>query len=277
MKVSSKINVQKIALFTVIEHSEKNIGAGDAWKEWDNTNPTSEPLEEEAIKCFTSWRKNAGWLKDIDIYCICPSNKCPKKTTISAINALNVTYIHHYIPETEDFDCGYMNVPITGKWFEEIFYEKYSHIIHIDLDMTVINPIPEKYFHYPVVIGALDGIKPWSLIHPSKINFNLESCFMISRTEKQLYKKWYDEIKKVAKYATIKPEYTAELEEFALDSMYFDMFTSWDWKAVTHQYQIGERYPIRVDMNPNRVLFHHNHLYESQEVFTEYMKMRLKK
>lgn len=272
MKVSS----DKIALFTVIEHSEQNIGAGDAWREWDKTNPTSEPLEEEAIKCFTSWRKNAGWLKDIDIYCICPSKKYPKKSTISAINTLNVTYIEHYFSETETFDCGYMNVPITGRWFEETYKDKYDHIIHIDLDMTVINPIPIYYFDYPVIIGALDGIKPWTLIHESKINFNLESCFMISRTDRELYRLWCEEIEILKKYSTIKPEYKAELEEFALDSLYFNMFKSWDWKALTHQYQIGERYPIRVKMNPIRVLFHHNHLYESQDVFKEYMKILLK-
>ena len=27
--------------------------------------------ENEAIRCFMSIRKNGGWLKDADIYCVC--------------------------------------------------------------------------------------------------------------------------------------------------------------------------------------------------------------
>ena len=191
---------KRICLFTVIENSDTNIGAGDNWRELDDTNPTSEPLEEEAIRCFTSWRKNAGWLKDIDIYCICPSKKMPKKTTIESITGLNVAYIEHYFPETEDFDCGYMNVPLVGKWFERKYASYYEYFIHIDLDMTVINPIPKEYFHRPVTLGALHEKKPWSWVHKNKIDFNLESCFIVSNFMTSFYQLWYEKIKDFYKY-----------------------------------------------------------------------------
>ncbi len=130
------------ALFTVIENSQTNIGAGDKWREWDATNPPSEPLEEEAIKCFDSWRKNAGWYRNIDIYCVCPSKKTISEKTKRELERLDVTYIEKYFPETEEFECGYLNVPLVGAWFEQTYGMNYGHTIHIDLDMTVLKELP---------------------------------------------------------------------------------------------------------------------------------------
>ena len=64
--------------------------------------------------------------------------------------------------ETENLECGYMNVPLAGKWFEDAYGLWYDHIIHIDLDMTVINPIPQKYFRHniPVTIGLSKNPAP---------------------------------------------------------------------------------------------------------------------
>jgi hypothetical protein len=273
-----KVSSDRVAVFTVIENSETNLGAGSAWRKWDKSNPKSEPLEMEAIKCFFSWRKNAGWLKDCHIYCICPSKKRPKKHTITTIKDLNVQYINHYFPETEDFDCGYMNVPLVGQWFEKNYCNAYDYIVHIDLDMTVINPIPKELFYNRITVGALHERKPWSWVDHEKFKYNLESCFIISQSREMFYDRWYDKVQEINinHRSEIPEKYHAEIEEYALDSLFYKYHIIYRWDILDYQFQIGERYPIRDNMNPDRVLFHHNHLYESKDVFTEYMKIRLK-
>jgi len=273
------IDPKRICLFTVIENSKTNIGAGNAWREWDKTNPTSEPLEEEAIECFRSWRKNAGWLKDIDIFCICPSNKIPSMSTINDIKALNVNYIEHYFQETEDFDCGYMNIPLVGEWFEANYCsedKKYDYIIHIDLDMSILKPIPEEYFQHSMVIGALDDKKPFCYVNEvdnKDYNINVESCFIISDKFSGLYDYWNLCISSVLGYVDhIHEKYNAEIEEYGLDVLCNDLtYMGADLITITHQYQIGERYPIRDDIDINNVLFYHNHKYESSDVLVEYI------
>ena len=64
-------------LFTVIEGDNNNIN--------NNSGNVKVPrmYEQEAIKCFTEWRNNAGWLKDIEIVCYCPTNNKPSNNTIT--------------------------------------------------------------------------------------------------------------------------------------------------------------------------------------------------
>lgn len=60
---------KRVALITVIEGNTNNIN-------FDSNNIRL--YEIEALKCFRSWRKNAGSLKNIDIYCICVTDNQPK-------------------------------------------------------------------------------------------------------------------------------------------------------------------------------------------------------
>lgn len=41
--------------------------------------------ESEAIRCFTSWRRKCGWLKDIPIYCLCATMNRPSRNTIEQL------------------------------------------------------------------------------------------------------------------------------------------------------------------------------------------------
>ncbi len=103
---------------------------------------------------------------------------------------------------------------------------------------------------------------------------NLESCFIISDPYTDFYQTWYKYVLKVLDQQDKIPDmYYAEIEEYALDYMYIE--SNLRYKLLRHQYQIGERYPFTKKTNPNKVYFHHNHLYESTESFENYIKSRL--
>ncbi len=268
-----------IALFTVIENSDTNIGAGDKWREWDSSNPSSEPLEEEAIKCFESWRKNSGWYRNIDIYCICPSRKFISEKTKKQLKRLKVSYIEQYFPETERFECGYLNVPLVGAWFEKEIGCNYGHTIHIDLDMNILKQLPKGLIRprWPTVGTLLGGKKPWCYVDKIfgyELKRNLESCFIISDPSMDFYETWWNCTQRILGNIKAIPEkYYAEIEEYALDLMYIE--SPMRYKLIKNQYQVGHRYPFSKKSNSKNILFHHNHLYESFENFEKYIKSRL--
>ena len=100
--------------------------------------------EYEAIKCVTSWRNNAGWLKDIPIYCLCCTKNKPSIKTIEELRKLNVTYIEDYNPDIETYSSGFLTIPYVGKYFEVINPIKENITIKIDLDNTLLKPFPES-------------------------------------------------------------------------------------------------------------------------------------
>jgi len=130
----------KVALITMIESSDCNLNEqrGIVFSE-------KRLYEEEAVLCFQNWRAKGGWLKDIAIYAYCPTMNRISDNTKEELKKMNVTYIEKYHPETESFFSGFLNVPFCGKIFEEILEE--DILIHIDLDMNLIKPLPESLVH----------------------------------------------------------------------------------------------------------------------------------
>jgi hypothetical protein len=125
-----------IALFAPIEPDLKDI----------NTTKIgyTRYYEQEAIKSFLCWRENGGWLKDIPIYVMCPTGKNISDETKKKFYELNVTYIEEYLNETSNFDCGFWNIPLVGKWAEKNLVE--DILIKIDLDMYLIRPLKKEMF-----------------------------------------------------------------------------------------------------------------------------------
>lgn len=133
-----------IALFAPVEANLKDINSTkDGFERY---------FESEAIKAFSCWRENAGWLKNIPIYAICPTHATLSEPTRQKFRELNVTYIEAYLPITETFTCGFWNIPLVGQWVEENIQA--DVFIKIDLDMYIIRPLPKDLFddlHYSVV------------------------------------------------------------------------------------------------------------------------------
>jgi len=224
--------------------------------------------EQEAIKCFTEWRKNAGNLKDIKIICYAPSKNLPSKETISKLKKLKVTYIEKYLPVSDRIEFGFFLVPLVGSIIEKEYPNK--TLIHIDLDMNIIKPIPDKYFDDNIYIGQYDDISSLTQRYYPKWKNPLDTGFTISPTNSKFYEIYWEEFSDLyfnKKYETEEPWLIQNhsnkyfLEEYVADKLYNLQIL--DIKPIQY-YQIGEGY-VNVDQlsdeQLNQTLFWHEHLF----------------
>jgi len=259
------------------------IGAIES--EFNDTNVTTgicesckRRLESEAIECFTAWRKNAGWLKDIDIYAVCPTKNVISEKTKAILKGLKVTYIEDYQEVTEKFTSGFLNIPLVGAMMEERL--DHDVLIKIDLDMNIIKPLPESWVNSDqVIVGQYDDYCTKHQRIGLGGNNPLDTGFMISRRDSGIYKKFFDEV--MLTMGSDDPDWlkvkaqTGEyyLEEYVMDKIHYS--GEFDIKLM-QKYQIGEWYtPVKelTDEELKDVYFWHEHL-EYDRV--NYDKMREK-
>jgi len=257
----------KYALITVIENNETNI---------NNTSGQyvqKRMYESEAIICFTKWRENGGWLKDIPIYAYCPTKNKPSKDTIKKLEALNVVYIEQYIVETDNYFCGYWNIPLIGQVCENTLKE--DIFIHIDLDMYLIKPLPEyllntvMYDNSIVICGQYDEYcSSQQRQQPPNWKRPFDTGFIVSHRDSGFYKIFYKTLKELTitkgdkvwnKYMNDRPLH--DLEENAIDKLVNTM----DNPRIIgiEKYQIGEWYtPVDklTDEELSNVYFWHEHI-----------------
>lgn len=257
----------KKCLVLIIENSETNLGAGEAYANAEEK-AKSEPLEEEVIRCLDGWNKCIQ--EEIDVYVVCPSKRVPTDDTISAIESRGARYIETLLPETEDFTCGYWNVPVAMAWFERRF--AYDLYIHIDLDMTMWRHPRPDMFKLDEGLDARVGIlsdEEMKDVHIGKYIQHHETNFMVAR--RGFYTDWWEKVQELSKQYDPEWERYAELEEFAIDLMWDNTHAI---EPETH-YQIGLRYPVS-DI-PDRwlwnVTFIHAHPYEdTTEMWKEWLR-----
>ena len=234
-------------------------------------------LESEAIECFTAWRKNAGWLKNIPIYAICPTHNVISDNTKAKFKELNVTYIEEYKEITETFTSGFLNIPLVGAMMEDQLSE--DVLIKIDLDMNIIKPLPKALVDSDqIVVGQYDDYCTKHQREGIAEENPFDTGFIISPRTSGFYKHFF---KKCMGYMgsddpgwlRVKAQ-TGEyyLEEYAMDRIYADK--AFDIKTV-QKYQIGEWYtPVKElsDDELDNVYFWHEHL----EYDPEYNRMQEK-
>lgn len=221
-------------------------------------------LESEAIECFTNWRKNGGWLKDIPIYAVCPTKNKISEETKKKFDELNVTYIEDYQPVTETFTSGFLNIPLVGAMMEERLTE--GVLIKIDLDMNLIKPLPPKMFSGEIILGQYDD---YCTKH-QRVGLGgrnpMDTGFMISPIESGIYTHFFNETMNTMgsddpDWLKIKAQ-TGEyyLEEYVMDKIVasgkFDI-------TLIQKYQVGEWYtPVKelTDEELIDVYFWHEHI-----------------
>ena len=244
------------ALVLVLENSETNLGAGEAYCNAEEKSK-SEPLEEEVISCIKGFQKCVD--EPIDIYVICPSKRLPKNETVNAIRELGVEYIETFLPETEDFTCRYWNVPVAMSWFEKTF--DYDIIIHIDLDMTMFRIPRPDFFSLDEGLDARVGIlsdDEMKDVHIGQFIQHHETNLMVAR--RGFYTDWWEKVKELSEQYDSEWDRYAELEEFAVDLMWNNTHAI----EPEEHYQIGLRYPVAdiPDQMLYNVVFIHAHPYE---------------
>lgn len=260
-----------ISLITMIENDDNSINNKSG--EYIN----KRLYESEAIICFTNWRKNGGWLKDIPIYTYCPTKNTPSIETQNKLKDLNVTYIENFIEETDTYFCGYWNVPLVGKIFEETLKE--DIFIHIDLDMNLIKPLPREMVESVkdnefTICGQYDEYcTKQQRAQPPGWSNPFDTGFIISHRDSGFYKAFYNELKTLTensgdeiwdKYLSDRPLY--DLEEYVMDK-HVNLGLEPKVKGI-EKYQIGEWYtPVKelTDKELKSVFFWHEHILVSPE------------
>jgi hypothetical protein len=265
----------KYALITMIENDDQNIN--------NNSGEYVEKrlYESEAIVCFTNWRKNGGWLKDIPIYTYCPTVNIISEDTKIKLKDLNVTYIENHISETDDYFCGYWNVPLVGKIFEETLEE--DIFIHIDLDMNLIKPLSKELVdsvgtNEYVICGQYDDYTSnEQRARPPGWSNPFDTGFVISHRDSGFYSAFYSELKELTETQdeiwndnlSDRPLY--DLEEYVIDK-HFNL-NMYPYIRPVQRYQIGEFYtPVNEysDEEVEHIYFWHEHLIPAPD----YLKIR---
>ena len=234
-------------------------------------------LESEAIECFTAWRKNAGWLKDIPIYAVCPTKNVISDKTKAKFDELNVTYIEDYQEVTETFTSGFLNIPLVGHMMEYLLHA--DVLIKIDLDMNIIKPLPKDIVNSDqIIVGQYDDYCTKHQREGIAEENPFDTGFIISRRDTLFYKHFFEMCMKYMNsddpgWLRVKAQ-TGDyyLEEYVMDRIYAEGL--FDIKPV-QKYQIGEWYtPVKElsDNELNDVYFWHEHL----EYDPEYNRMQEK-
>lgn len=268
----------KYALITAIEGNDNNLN-NDRGIE----SKCERLFETEAIKCFESWRKNGGWLKDINIYAFCPTHNTISDQTKNRFKELNVTYIEEYQEITETFISGFLNVPLVGMILEERLDE--DVFINIDLDMNLIKPLPEELVNSETMIcGQYDDYctAQQRTVTDGWVN-PFDTGFKITRRKIGFYKTFFNEINRTLqsddpeweKVRAVSGDYY--LEEYVMDKMYNNKL--WEITPI-QKYQIGEWYtPVSMlsDQELENVYFWHEHIvhdpiYDKTREKIEYFK-----
>jgi hypothetical protein len=252
----------KYALIAAIEGDKTNLNNQKNIVKFDRL------FEQESIVCFESWRKNGGWLKDIQIYVLCPTKNIISKKTQEKLKQLNVDYIEEYHDIVETFTSGFLNIPYVGMLFEKRL--DVDVIIKIDLDMNLIQPLPEELVNTDYVIcGQYDDYctKQQRTLESGWTN-PFDTGFMITRKESGFYKKWWNEVYEILKNPESDQEWLKVREqtgEYYLEEYIVDKLFHSDPSILKpiQKYQIGEWYtPVSefTDEELKNVYFWHEHL-----------------
>ncbi len=266
------IQTVKIALVTVIENNEGNINSTNGhFKE-------QRFYADEAIKCFKSWRDKAGWLAEVNIYAICPTKNTLNDEYQEKLKELNVTYIEEYMPETETFAFGFYNVPLAMAWAEKNLTE--DILLHTDLDMSVIRPLPEDIFNSAlsgkVTCGQYDdnAIKD-QRDTPANWDLPFDTGFIISRRNINFYQEYNKQMLELLEdLGDVNPY---DVEEYIIDRMHnVEEWKSFDIVGI-QKYQIGEGYPSIDTFSTSdleSVYFWHEHIMydEHYDIVKEHLK-----
>lgn len=262
-------------LLTMDDHNSINNQRLNQTKEF-----TSRDYMAETKGCIKAWRKNGGRLKDIDIIIdyVGKSELSNEYKTFFKDYNCKVLY-SDYSKQTEKFDYGFINVHLTGYYLQMYYPELLKKvIIHIDLDMELLQPIPTEFFE-PLITKdcIIGGYRNEDLVYqrlPLYANTILNSDLVITKSLEyskiNVYKEFIDNINYVNdNYEIITKEIiennpnqkirTFDIEEYGVDRTY--SFHPEKFQIIKEDsYEQGEGYYKIKNIDIKKVYFWHQHL-----------------
>jgi len=220
--------------------------------------------EQESIDCVKAWRKNAGWLKDIEIWIHSPQNDVDAQT-VSEYNKLSINFVNEKLDMIES-SYGFFNVHYSGQWMEENLPSHIENTIHIDLDMEILREIPLHVFQTDAKV-LLGGYFENDAKHQRKPIFDgilSNTGFIVADRQFKFYEKILNEIKS---FKVIGREY--DIEEYCADKMASES----EEIEIVNGYEQGEGYSVSEDLT--NVWFWHEHKTEKRDHNLMMQKLKL--
>lgn len=264
------VNPSDISLIVSVESNENNLNL------MTKIISTQRFYEDEAIRCFKAWRKNGGWLKDISIYCVCPSKNIIKQATKDELKKLNVEYIEYFDENLFDYTSGFLTLPFVGQLFENKVQINQNILIKIDLDMQLLKPLPEEWFEQIelgyTIVGQYDSysIRDQRNVYEDFLPF--DTGLIITDKRNMFCDLWYklcfrDYVVKTREWGEVKMKFgDYYLEEFVVDYIYANNLAK---IFPVQRYQYGEGYASIDTFTSDEIknlYFLHEHLYRDHRM-----------
>lgn len=226
-------------------------------------------FELEAVQMVQTWRKRAGWLKDVDIVFFNVNNASISQLTLDKLASLKCQVIDAPNKSAKYCEMGFLTEPLCGKLAEEVLTSK-KIIVKIDLDMQIVKPLSRDLLElardHVLIEQYTDYDKKGQRSQIGDFN-PFDTCFIISSRDSNFYHQYYDLcnsdeiLKSEAWLSQQKTDGSYFLEEFVVDYM----FKHGIGDIAPMQNDIfGEGYkPIEdmTDIEIQKIHFLHSHLY----------------
>ena len=238
----------------------------------------------ELILCLKAW----NGFYDNPIILICPSKfGLDTKTKNTVLKYKNVKYIEDSRYYTEDITCGFDMKALAGKLIQKDYKDILTtdYILNIDLDMYIINPIPEKLFNElnpNTIVGRYTNTQSLK----DKINVGIiyidkdpfDTGFILTHKDSGFFIKWEEDITNIRNvilnnkqiendheevYINTKKHLTKDLQIDSIEEWlisYYDFHKVFDIYSL-RDYQYGEWYPE--ELLSSKAIFYHYHYYEN--------------
>ena len=102
--------------------------------------------DREALRFLENLRTNAGWMKDIKVYFLCPEKRSVPDRTIRQFENYGVEYIEYSEPIVDNSNTTFISIPYTGYYFEQLHPILYKYHLRLDLDFIIRRPPDKRWF-----------------------------------------------------------------------------------------------------------------------------------
>ena len=244
----------------------------------------------ESIRCITAWRKRGGYLDDIRIIVDYIGQSALSKEVLDFYKTNKVTLIHSrdkYIDFLKDYDYGFVSVHLTGYHLSNMEITK-PIIIHIDLDMELLQPIHPGFFEplltKECIIGGYRDEDLPAQRTPLFNNSILNSDLIITKNKEytniSIYGKFLSDISDInSNYETYQlpsnKEYRLfDIEEYGVDKTFAEHPELFH-VVKEDSYEQGEGYFEVTNIDLSKVYFWHEHILDKPNEYFTLQKLKL--
>ena len=245
----------------------------------------------ESIRCIKAWRRNGGYLKDIDIIVDYIGQSELSKEVLEIYSKYNVSGFNSYEKYKEilkEFDYGFIGVHLSGQELSFNLKNIKPIIIHIDLDMELLQPIPDTFFvplldKECIIGGYRDEDLPSQrtpLFNEAILNSDMIITKRFDYSDFIIYPRFLHSIRQINKdykkyQVPSDKEYRLfDIEEYGVDKVYAENKDKFH-VVKEDSYEQGEGYFEVQNIDLTKVYFWHEHILDKPNDYFTKQKIKL--